>query len=199
MKKMILQAGQVRRYHTKPMANPQTIADHTWGVMVILDQIYDKLAPTEDRLKGRPKVLKYALYHDVAEFVTGDCPYTAKRLLGKAFQKLEAKAEKFLQIDKSMPELNDEEMTYFKIADMFELMHFCTEQIKQGNRNFVDIYFNGYAYISKVIDTFGCRIVLAMLDELKTGFLEVYELSNREFCLKIEEIQDKICKNEFLI
>lgn len=196
---MILQAGQVRRYHTKPMANPQTIADHTWGVMIILDQIYDKLPPTNEKLMSLTKVLRYALYHDVAEYVTGDSPYTAKRLLGKAFQKLEAKAEKFLGINKLIPELDASDMTYFKIADMFELMHFCTEQIKQGNRNFVDIYFNGYAYISNVIDAFGCRIVSAMLDELKTAFLEVYELSNREFCLKIEEIQDKISKNEFLI
>ena len=145
-------------------------------------------------------LLKYALYHDVAETVTGDCPYTAKRLLGKSFGKLEKKAEKFLGLDKVIPELSEEEMKYFVVADMFELLNYSTEQVKQGNRNFLDIYFNGYAYIYKVVNSGEYSKVLSdMLFSLRENFLKESNLDEGTFCNQIRRVEDNINNNKFLV
>src|SRR5262245_12780535 len=59
----IYEAGSVRRYHAKHTLVDQSVADHTWGVMLVLYWLYHPEPPPASMLRS-------ALFHDVAEIVT---------------------------------------------------------------------------------------------------------------------------------
>jgi HD domain-containing protein len=68
----VLQAragGAVERCHTVRHHGSYTVAEHSWGVAMLLLQLYPEQFPI---------LVKYALIHDVPEGLTGDIPSTAK-------------------------------------------------------------------------------------------------------------------------
>ena len=65
----VLEGGEVKRYHTMPTIGEQTVANHSWGVAVILSWLKPDISP---------KALLKALTHDVAEKQTGDMPAPTK-------------------------------------------------------------------------------------------------------------------------
>src|SRR5262245_13906419 len=67
----IYESGAVRRYHAKRAVVHQTVADHCWGVCVILMWLYYPDLPPN-------KKLQRALMHDAPELITGDIPAPAK-------------------------------------------------------------------------------------------------------------------------
>lgn len=68
-----LKGGAVRRYHTEGNVISQSVAEHTWRVVVLLLHLW----PDCSR-----ELLLAAQYHDVAEGFTGDLPAPFKRLPG---------------------------------------------------------------------------------------------------------------------
>lgn len=63
---LILRGGDVVRYHTEGRAVPrQSVAEHSWRVMVILDHLW----PASPSM-----LLMAALYHDISEGFRGDPP-----------------------------------------------------------------------------------------------------------------------------
>jgi 5'-deoxynucleotidase YfbR-like HD superfamily hydrolase len=82
MGKIVSAAYLVRRMmHTKRWtiintSRQQTISEHTCGVMLLLDRMAaDFELPESDHLA----LLRYALYHDAFEVVSGDMPGSFKR------------------------------------------------------------------------------------------------------------------------
>lgn len=65
----ILDAGRVRRFHTVPSQPHQTVAEHSWGVVMILTYIYPGATAA---------TIRYAMVHDLGESATGDIPAHAK-------------------------------------------------------------------------------------------------------------------------
>lgn len=62
-------AGGVRRWHTWPVLQPQTNADHTWNCLRIYLQTFKSISPA---------VTKYVMFHDCGELRTGDLPFPVK-------------------------------------------------------------------------------------------------------------------------
>lgn len=117
--------GVVKRWHTEPI-DAQSIAEHSWGVAVILME----LAPPEIVTL---KLVKAALHHDCAERYTGDLPATVKWAeprLKREMDRLESKWETELGISVS---LSGVERRWLKAADWLELVLYCDLQVKKGN------------------------------------------------------------------
>ena len=137
----LLSGGDVKRYHTLPTIGEQTVANHSWGVAMILHW----LEPTINKT-----VMLKALTHDVAEKQTGDIPAPTKwnnKSLAKRLAAFERRIEKELGIDYNITE---KERVLFKQADLFELLLYCVKQRSLGNVNVNVVFSNG---VEKLVDT----------------------------------------------
>jgi hypothetical protein len=114
-----LEGGDIIRYHTAPqVGRNQTVGQHTWRGMVLLDTIWPG-APTH--------VWKYFLYHDIGELVTGDVPSPVKWANKTLSAQLNAMEEEYLeQMGLVIPEdLEDHERLLVEMIDVLELVLYC--------------------------------------------------------------------------
>jgi len=117
-------AGQVKRYHTQITLQTQTLADHQWGVAMIVNEIYPQ----------GYQLLMAALTHDLAEGRTGDIPYTAKRD-NYNLKSASEDAEEAFNFEYGLCQgLNSEEQHILKWADMFECFLFARRETWLGNQ-----------------------------------------------------------------
>tara|TARA_R110001606_G_scaffold79701_2_gene183994 strand:- start:7591 stop:8139 length:549 start_codon:yes stop_codon:yes gene_type:complete len=132
-------AGRIRRLHIKPMnGDEQNIAAHSWGVAMILLDLF----PSVSR-----NCLVFALRHDVPEIVTGDIPANVKWEHPPLQNTLEWIEKGFLEKMGWPTEHEgtvhwDKEKTYIRIADRVELLFYCLEQIYMGNLLLMDVFEN---------------------------------------------------------
>ena len=134
-----LESGRVMRYHAAPIDKKQSVAEHTWGVMVILHKLCNP----------SPELLTHALFHDVAELHTGDVPAPVKKssqLVKDTFDALETRALHTMGI--TLPHLTDGEKRYLKIADCLEGMMYCESRIKAGDLNAIDVRDRYVTYLA---------------------------------------------------
>lgn len=127
-------AGMIKRYHSTIMLREQSVAEHTWQVMLIYAQKF-----------GSPPshVWHYMLCHDVAEIGTGDIPFLAKRrfpALKSALQ--DAEKEILDDFGLSGKDLTVQEQLRVKWADLTEMNLFASEDLAMGNLYAQDIIFN---------------------------------------------------------
>ena len=119
-------AARVRRYHTVPQVGEQTVADHSFGVAVILAQ----MCPQEILSKG---LLTAALLHDLCEDVTGDIPATAKWNY-PGLKNVVDRVETDIALRRGITVgLTTTELEWLKAADLLELCLWCQHQLSLGN------------------------------------------------------------------
>lgn len=135
----IRMAGRIRRLHIRPMnGEEQNVAAHTWGVVMILLDLFPDVS--------RDAII-FALRHDVPEVVTGDIPANVKWDNPELEEALEKREKQFLEAmgwktkHTGVPSW-DRENLYIKIADRIELLFFCLEQMYMGNWLLTDVYVN---------------------------------------------------------
>lgn len=143
---MIRSAGSIKRFHTVPTIGTQSVAEHSYHVATLCINLSD----------GKPSVnlLKAALYHDLAELVTGDIPAPVKWAnpnLKKELENIEGVFEKEHHIDVS---LTPNELLILRHADAFECAFYAVDQIMLGNKNMIQVYKNITTHIGsmKVLD-----------------------------------------------
>lgn len=125
----ILSARGVKRFHTLPFIGEQTIADHSWGVAVIVAH----LAQGRDPSRVLAMVLE-ALYHDVPERWVGDTPGDIKatdRAIHDALGDAERRVVDTL-FGGPIP-LTPEEAATVKMADSLDLIWVAGRQGMLGN------------------------------------------------------------------
>ena len=132
-------AGRIRRLHIRPMnGEEQNVAAHTWGVTMILLDLFPDVS--------RDAII-FTLRHDVPEVVTGDIPANVKWDNPGLEDALEKREREFLSAmgwkteHTGVPSWNRENL-YIKIADRIELLFFCLEQMYMGNWLLTDVYIN---------------------------------------------------------
>lgn len=77
------------------VSNPESVADHTWGMTLLLLHAFDRLDDNEKTI-DRERTLKMAIVHDLQESITGDLvPGRApKEMTREEKARLEADAER---------------------------------------------------------------------------------------------------------
>ena len=131
-------AGAVVRYHTARMQRSQNLAEHSYGVAMIILHVSPHCSK---------RVLEAALYHDLSEAATGDLPAPAKwnnPALGHVLSEIERQYDRTHGLD---IDLNDTERHLLKWADMFELVLWCREEYKLGNQYARTIMDRGINYL----------------------------------------------------
>jgi len=117
-------AGQVKRYHTQVTIKEQTLADHQWGVAMILNHIYP----------NGYQLLMAALTHDLAECESGDIPYTGKRDNYNLKSASDDAEEAFNFKYGLCQHLTTDEQHLLQWADMFECFLFASRETWLGNQ-----------------------------------------------------------------
>lgn len=123
-------AGAVRRYHTWPTIQTQTVAEASWNVARILMMIWDgATAPA----------IGHALMNDCGELLTGDLPFPVKRdnpELKKMISDLETQSFR----EQGILELAEPHnmailwQKRVKICDMLEMWEFGLVELAMGNQ-----------------------------------------------------------------
>lgn len=123
----LARAANVRRFHTVQVIGDQNLGHHSHRVCLILRYLLGGEVPSH--------LMWAALFHDLAESVTGDIPAQAKwgsYALNCAVIDLEVN---WNTNHNSCIVLTNEEELILSIADKLELVLFCTEQMMLGNRH----------------------------------------------------------------
>lgn len=141
---LIRSAGAVKRYHTVETIKTQTVAEHSWGVAMILSSFVDR--PSY-------RLIRQALCHDMAEVLTGDVPATAK-WGWPAFAKAEQEAANEFHRKYGFTEvLEDWEFELLKMADGLEGLSFCIREIELGNKLMIVIAHRWEAHLRSKFST----------------------------------------------
>jgi 5'-deoxynucleotidase YfbR-like HD superfamily hydrolase len=125
---MLRNAARTRRCHTQMVLHQQTVGEHTFSALAILDLV----APD-----CRMEVWRALLYHDMPEAFTGDVPAPAKWEnfeLENALRTVEARIFKELGLEFK---LSAEEKKLVKFADVMDLVWFTIEEVQMGNQRLV--------------------------------------------------------------
>lgn len=132
-------AGRIRRLHIRPMnGEEQNVAAHTWGVTMILIDLFPDVSKD---------AILFTLRHDVPEVVTGDIPANVKWDNPGLEEALAEREKEFMKKmgwkseHSGVPSYKRENL-YIKIADRIELMFYCMEQMYMGNWLLADVYVN---------------------------------------------------------
>lgn len=115
----------VKRFHTMPMVQENTVGQHSHGVAMLCWLIAGAPSAT---------LLMAALSHDLAEQYVGDVPSPSKKALGvgKALGDIE---DSLLATVGMSFEVSEEEAIILKLADCFDGMLTCARERMLGNRS----------------------------------------------------------------
>jgi 5'-deoxynucleotidase YfbR-like HD superfamily hydrolase len=113
--------GAVQRCHTVRHLGSYSVAEHSWGVAMLLLHLYP----------DHPNLLKYALVHDIPESLTGDVPSPAK----SADLDQEVLENTILtRFDlPCLKDMTDDERVILNSCDRLELWIWAVEQLAMGN------------------------------------------------------------------
>jgi len=136
----MMNGSAVKRFHTIPTINEETVGQHSFGVAMVV------LAITEQ--KASTTLLRAALFHDMAEGITGDTPFTSKAAFPMVKYALAAVEEDWEKQNGFHIELDERDRNTLKWADMIQLLLYCKMQRDLGNRNMDRVFTNGITFLA---------------------------------------------------
>jgi len=99
---------------------------------------------------SRAALFHAALLHDVPEQLIGDVPSPTKWAHPRLAKELDLAEESFWDtVGVRFPALTTEEHLQLKIADMMELLWYCIEEERLGNKNFKEVFVRGVEYVKR--------------------------------------------------
>lgn len=106
----------------------QSVADHCFGVALLVDRIATVVGVPEDNYKLRHKLQRAALVHDAFESISGDLPTPYKRVISdsQAYEKYKHKFQETYELDEFQKRI-------LKIADLMEAAIFLNREQFLGN------------------------------------------------------------------
>ena len=122
----LISAGFTSRWHTLPMNKTQNVGEHCYGMMVIAKAWYKGNVPED--------VTNWILFHDSAESLVGDVPWSAKNNYPKLKESLKEAEGDALYSDLGIS-LSIESNDTLRIIDRLEAAHFFLQELLTGNRH----------------------------------------------------------------
>ena len=105
----LLRAGLTKRWHTEALPMGQNVAEHSWGVAMLLF------------LAGAPRlVIGWALLHDLPEETTGDSPAPEKRHNPALRDALKDSEQRWFKARGLNMKMTEDELAIIKRADRLE-------------------------------------------------------------------------------
>jgi len=141
----VLPGGHVKRFHTVKTVGTQTVAEHSFGVAMLVTAME----------QGKPscKLLKAALFHDIAELVTGDTPAPTKWQHPNLKAGLDVAERIFNEefcLHHDLDGLYDWEQLVLKWADMLEFLYYVLDQLRYGNGHAAVMFNNGVKFLESM-------------------------------------------------
>lgn len=134
---LLVRGSLVKRFHTTPTIKEETVGHHTSIVCGILLLVWPERINVD--------LLRYAIFHDSAEFVTGDVPSPAKRLMDRsALDSLESSVLE--QHNVPLQTLDEDTRRIFKFADNLAGIATCVFELRMGNLHVAEAYRNFTSY-----------------------------------------------------
>ncbi|MCY4128800.1 MAG: HD domain-containing protein, partial [Gammaproteobacteria bacterium] len=176
-----MQAGQVRRYHTAVDIPPQSVAEHTFNVMVIATYLVRMSSFDDGKRLDQGVPLQHALFHDLGEIYMADIPGPVKSYVSvkhlEAQEKIAVMDNFSIDLD-GMPEI-------VKMADQLECLWYFARCYKLGCEP-AERYYN--LQRRSVTETFGFDVdVMALADAIDGWF----HTDGCDLRLPFEEMRDK--------
>lgn len=117
-----LRASHVKRWHIVECTKTQTVAEHSFNVAIIAEEICRKIGISGDI---RSEVMDYAIHHDVPEVILGDLPTSVKSVFGEdALEEVEKISE---ELDPLAWSTNPEVKRIVKLADLLDSVIFLAQ------------------------------------------------------------------------
>lgn len=152
-------AGGVKRWHVQPTLRQQTVAEHSFGVMMLIRQVVDGNVFSDESILN---MLLAAMHHDLPELMTGDIPADVKRRhpdLDAMLTRIEMTAED-LYFDTPLTAV---ERDLVKWADTMELILWCLEEIALGNTNMRRVVTRAVGYLTLNVPVHGAALTTEVL------------------------------------
>lgn len=121
----LLMSGQTIRYHAQPEIKSQTVAEHAWGVAVLILQFYPE---------SSKELLAAAIVHDCGEAGVGDIPSPTKAKapgLRDAIHFLEHERMLHFGVAHFEDELTQEARIALKICDILEGLQYTAKNVRR--------------------------------------------------------------------
>jgi hypothetical protein len=119
--------GKTERCHGIPHQDSYSVAAHSWGVAMLMLQMWPE---------DFPRLGPYCLSHDVPEYWSGDVPSPTMRYVPGLREQL-GEIEDKLNRRVGLPaegDLSPEDHLKVKCCDWLEFYFWCREQLLMGNR-----------------------------------------------------------------
>lgn len=158
---LIMQGSSVKRFHSVETIKDNPTSSHQWGVAMLVYLMSDGM-----QAGRRLNLVMAAITHDIAEKVFGDIPAPTKRRLGmrEVIGDLE---DSYLEANGLKFDLDFEQESILKLADIFDGMLFCVREHALGNMFIVNTYdvFKSYAE-NEIVMTGEQKIILQHIENL---------------------------------
>ena len=138
----MLAGSDVKRYHTVTTLTSETVGHHSHGV-ALLCLLFDPKASRE--------LLMSAMYHDLAEFQTGDIPSPAKREFGIGGKVDELEKRLMTAAGIETPYLTPAERRTLKLSDVAQGALFCAREISLGNKPMRRVFDRYLSYAEELM------------------------------------------------
>lgn len=136
-------AGRVKRWHSWPTTQTQTVGEHSWQVACIYSAIFGEI----------PSAVERAIrLHDVGELGTGDIPFPVKAEnldLKDIIDRLEQRQMDKLKLAQ-LPTLHEITWLRIKICDLIEMMQFSMVERLMGNMYAIPVILRSRAAVKKL-------------------------------------------------
>ena len=164
----VMRGGLTKRYHTVDTVGTQNVAEHSFGVAMLMILMYDYEGMT---------ATPHALMHDLAEAQIGDISSPVKRAMPELKEFLDkAEENAFLEVGILLAKLSPRQKRMLKMADNMEGMLFCCRERYKGNKNIIEVYENFKKY-TQALEPQGKE--LEMFNLIQEYYYEAVEHSAR--------------------
>ena len=124
-------SGRTVRKHTMHVSRRENVAEHTWGVLMLLERYLPS---------ARPELFKYLVLHDAGEAGACDVPahlcWELPELKSAVEKKEKEHVASFMRENWSCPSssLTEEELLVAEILDRAEFVLSCLYEARMGNQ-----------------------------------------------------------------